>query len=363
MSDYNKATDFAAKDALTTGDPDKIIKGTPLDDEFNAISVAVATKADRASPTFSGTVTMASLTATGTVTASGTIVFTGATITNLGSVTTADINGGTIDGSTIGATTPAPATTTTLEATGAFDSPGIQDAGSHVSQSIIIDADGDVMLSAGNATTTKASYVGVDEDLAIVGSEPSLRTFTNDGSAPVGGTTIHNRAVSSQNASLADREAYSETVKTTESWSDTVQGAAWRQKIVPAGSITGLTSTVISWDNTTTYGMAIGAIGGSEPLYNAGFGTLTLAGSSGGVFELTDDVTTQKGRVYWLGASDQLTLHNNVTNGDLQMTVSGTGEVKGFMRGGALADNNESQIKVESALPGTPDANTIYFIV
>jgi hypothetical protein len=55
MASYTKATDFAAKDALLSGDPAKIIKGTEIDTEFNAISVAVSTKADTVSPTFTGT--------------------------------------------------------------------------------------------------------------------------------------------------------------------------------------------------------------------------------------------------------------------------------------------------------------------
>jgi hypothetical protein len=55
VSNYIKATDFAVKDGLLTGNPNKIIKGTEIDDEFNAIAVAVQTKADLASPTFTGT--------------------------------------------------------------------------------------------------------------------------------------------------------------------------------------------------------------------------------------------------------------------------------------------------------------------
>jgi microcystin-dependent protein len=54
MSNYVKATDFASKDALTTGDPAKKVKGTEINTEFNAIATAVATKADLASPVFTG---------------------------------------------------------------------------------------------------------------------------------------------------------------------------------------------------------------------------------------------------------------------------------------------------------------------
>lgn len=55
MSNYTKSTDFAAKDALASGNAGKIVKGTEIDTEFNNIATAVATKADSASPTFTGT--------------------------------------------------------------------------------------------------------------------------------------------------------------------------------------------------------------------------------------------------------------------------------------------------------------------
>ena len=55
MSNYTKSTNFATKDALSSGDPLKIVKGTEIDTEFNNIATAVATKADLASPTFTGT--------------------------------------------------------------------------------------------------------------------------------------------------------------------------------------------------------------------------------------------------------------------------------------------------------------------
>lgn len=55
MSNYTKATNFATKDTLPTGNSGKIVKGTEIDDEFNAISSAIASKADTASPTFTGT--------------------------------------------------------------------------------------------------------------------------------------------------------------------------------------------------------------------------------------------------------------------------------------------------------------------
>jgi hypothetical protein len=71
MANYTKTTDFESKDNLPPGDVNKVVRGSEIDDEFDAIAVAVATKSDLASPTFTGTVTAANLTVSGTF--SGTV--------------------------------------------------------------------------------------------------------------------------------------------------------------------------------------------------------------------------------------------------------------------------------------------------
>jgi len=72
MSNYTKTTNFTVKDSLASGNPAKIIKGSEIDSEFDAIQTAVTTKADAASPTFTGTLTAPTVNVTGTLTA-GTI--------------------------------------------------------------------------------------------------------------------------------------------------------------------------------------------------------------------------------------------------------------------------------------------------
>lgn len=57
MTDYTKSTNFTSKDSLSTGNALKIIKGAEFDTEFNAISTAVASKADLNSPALIGTPT------------------------------------------------------------------------------------------------------------------------------------------------------------------------------------------------------------------------------------------------------------------------------------------------------------------
>ena len=61
MSNYTKTTDFEAKDSLPSGDSGKIIKGAEFETEFDNIATAVATKSNTAGPTFTGTLTYATL--------------------------------------------------------------------------------------------------------------------------------------------------------------------------------------------------------------------------------------------------------------------------------------------------------------
>ena len=81
MADYTKTTNFTAKDALSSGDPDKVIVGAEHDVEFDAIAVAIATKADdNAVPHLTGTETIAgNKTFSGNNTHSGTQLISGVT--------------------------------------------------------------------------------------------------------------------------------------------------------------------------------------------------------------------------------------------------------------------------------------------
>ena len=81
MSNYTQSTNFATKDALTSGDPLKIVKGTEINTEFVNISVAIATKADLASPTLTGTPLAPTATAATNNTQIATTAYTDAAVT------------------------------------------------------------------------------------------------------------------------------------------------------------------------------------------------------------------------------------------------------------------------------------------
>jgi microcystin-dependent protein len=69
MANYSKSTNFAVKDSLTTGDPNKIVSGTEIDTEFNSLASMSSTKADKVGGAAENNV--ASLTASGNLKDSG----------------------------------------------------------------------------------------------------------------------------------------------------------------------------------------------------------------------------------------------------------------------------------------------------
>lgn len=95
MVDYVKSTNFFVKDSLLVGNPDKIVKGSEIDTEFNNIATAVSSKANYASPNLTGLPT-APTAAAGTNTSQ---IATTAFVKTALDVAAADINitGGTID--------------------------------------------------------------------------------------------------------------------------------------------------------------------------------------------------------------------------------------------------------------------------
>jgi hypothetical protein len=57
MPNYVKITDFAIKDALPSGNVDKIVNGKEIDDEYNELQSISAQKLNVANPAFTGIMT------------------------------------------------------------------------------------------------------------------------------------------------------------------------------------------------------------------------------------------------------------------------------------------------------------------
>jgi len=118
MSNYTKATNFASKDALPTGNALKTLSGTEIDDEFSNIQTAVATKANSSAPAFTGIPTAPTAATATNTTQVATTAFTQAAIV-AGVVAKAPINAPTFTG-VPAAPTAALGTNTTQLATTAF---------------------------------------------------------------------------------------------------------------------------------------------------------------------------------------------------------------------------------------------------
>jgi hypothetical protein len=125
MSNYTKATNFTAKDALPSGDSNKLVKGTEIDTELTAVASAISSKADSNSPTFTGTPTAPTAASGTNTTQIATTAFVAAATGSLGTISTQNANnvaitGGSISGTTITATTQTTGNNTTNVATTAF---------------------------------------------------------------------------------------------------------------------------------------------------------------------------------------------------------------------------------------------------
>lgn len=193
MSDYNKATNFTAKDTLPTGNAGKIIKGTEIDTEFTAISSAIASKANINSPTFTGTPAAPTATSVTNTTQVATTAFVQAVVTglSLGNMSTqaktaVDITGGTIVGITDLAVADGGTGASTLSANAV-----LLGNGTSALQTVAPGTSGNILKSNGttwtSAAATTVSGLGLNGEVwNNVTSSRSFNTqYTNSRSYPI----------------------------------------------------------------------------------------------------------------------------------------------------------------------------------
>ena len=194
MSQYIKSTDFAVKDGLTTGDPNKIIKGTEINTELNDISTAIASKADTNSPVFTGNPTAPTQALGNNSTRIATTAFIEATLNAVqgnvnitgGDIDDVDITGGTITGL---ATDLAVADGGTGKSTLALNNVILGNGTSSV-QEVAPGTSGNVLTSNGTTWQSTAPEippsVGVGQTWQnVVGSRNRNQDYTNSTSTPI----------------------------------------------------------------------------------------------------------------------------------------------------------------------------------
>jgi len=331
MSNYVKSTNFTAKDSLPSGDANKVIRGSEFDTEFDALATAVATKADLAGPTFTGTATFANLTATGTVN------LTGATISNLGSVTTVDINGGTIDAAVIGGATPAAGSFTTLSASSTFTLGGVAVTSTAAELNIL---DGVTSNAAELNILDGKSFVDEDDmssnSATAIPSQQSVKAYV-DSQTGLGGATLAG-LVDTNVTSPADAAVLFYDTSTSK-WIDNV--VSGDITIADTGVAAIGSGVIVNADVN-----ASAAIDVSKTALVAGTG-ITLSTNTLNV----DAAQTQITSVGTLGSLDvdNIQIDANAvkstnTNGNIQLFPNGTGytELYGNTNAGAIRFNCES---------------------
>ena len=191
MSNYTKSTNFASKDNLISGNPLKIVKGTEIDTEFNDIATAIATKADLASPTFTGT-PLAPTASPGTNTTQlATTAFVTAATGALGTMSTQNANAVAITGGTASGLTSLGVSGTATATT--FSGAGTSLTGTAASLNIGGNAATATSATSATSATTATTATSATNILGnsgqtyqtVTGSRSYSVTYTNSTGKPI----------------------------------------------------------------------------------------------------------------------------------------------------------------------------------
>jgi hypothetical protein len=191
MSNYTKSTNFASKDSLPSGSASKIVKGTEINTEFDNIATAVATKLDSSGGAVtSGTIDSTTIGATTPSTGAFTTLSASSTVSGTGFSTYL------ASPPAIGGTAQAAGSFTTVTASTSVTTPIITSA---ASTALTLKSAGttavtiDTSQNVGIGTTSPSTYAGANGQLVVYGginttfaNNPSNVTLVNNGTIAAG---------------------------------------------------------------------------------------------------------------------------------------------------------------------------------
>jgi hypothetical protein len=213
----------------------------------------------------------------GGITAAGTSTFAGQTISDLGTVTTANIDGGSIDGTTVGATTPAAVAATTISATGVITG-GSLAIGTNDTTAGTISAYGDGAGSSEGGQLNlyiAADYHSTYNRWQIDAYEDDLRMFTNGGGEVIRVTPTGNLGIGTT-APANKLEVFGDDVRNVARASTTAGEVAVEAQAFDYWSGPTYTGTALKQSGSTATGTAAG-------LSNASLGGLYFQNCSAGL--------------------------------------------------------------------------------
>ena len=302
MSNYSKTTDFAAKDSLPSGDSGKIIRGSEFETEFDNIATAIATKADAADPTFTGTVTIDGLTVNGNTTL-------GNAATDTVTVT-ADIASNLI---------PSADDTYNLGASGAEWN------------DLYVDGVAYIDTIDGFATTGDVTFG--DNDKAIFGAGSDLQIFHDGSNSRIHDSGTGNLILRGTNLSIQDSSGFDYitavdngdggTVRLFYNNAEKLETTSTGVDVTGSISADGLTvdtgATVISGsiaNAPTGDGVHLGLA--------SNYAQMQLNGSAGGIIDFSTSGTDSIGRILYDQASDYMRFDTNYAE---RMRIDSSGNV------------------------------------
>lgn len=345
MANYTKTTNFATKDSLSSGDPAKKIKGTEFNTEFDAISTAVATKADLASPALSGTPTAPTASSGSNTTQIATTAFVASAISSSGGGTVTSVGVSSSDLTVTGSPVTSSGTIALALNTVPVNKGGTGQTSYTDGQLLIGNSTGNTLnkatLTAGTGVTiTNGSgsitiaATGTSGVSTISGGSTGLTPSTaTSGDVTLGGTlTVANGGTGSTTASGARTNLGLGTIATQNSSSVSITG----------GSISGITDLAIADGGT-------GASTASQARTNLGLGTIATAAAADYVNVASGQfITGEKAftSVTGFGADNPSTVWNVYVKGQNShpATFIETGGSSG--QGLALASNGSSVAQV-----------------